>query len=214
MPVPITRAQSQAQPDVLGSFRYDIFIPTMPMGNIPHPSSMEGLRISNVELQLPTRTVAMVKVPFFGFTRSFAGGADHTNELTASFYENVKGDSTGALLGWQDHVKSFNANNGPVQAGYSTTVIVICWDTAGNKALEFTFFNVWPSDVTPPAGSREQSQAGVTNVKFSFDYFELTAIGGYAAGSPRQAFPTPRRLPAIMAIPPTALTASTVRSGF
>ena len=126
---------------------------------------------------MPAATLGQIRVSMFGHKVAFAGNVAHDNMMSVTFTEDSEGTVLQALIAWANIARNVESGTGGLKEEYAANGELYAYDTAGNKVLTFTLFNMWPIVVGYPDFG-EESGAAQVEVQFSVDAVDLKSSSG------------------------------------
>lgn len=167
-------------------FEVEIYFPPT-LGAFPTEQGKYQCKATN----LPTSTIGIIDVPYFGRKIKVAGDRTY-DDWTCTFLNDENFNVRNALEYWSNamdqHSTTFEQKrvNGATESPYSyvSTVIVNQYGKQGEIIKTYSLVNAFPNNVGQIDVSWEANdQIEEFDVQWSFDYFTTTSPGGTGVGT-------------------------------
>lgn len=159
--------QVASLPDPLQTWNWDIHIP-----NMPGTADSRSFTYKAQTSAIPGFMLESVPVALHGVELRFAGRANNSHSLSVSLIETRDVGTRDMMLRWSRMARDWLTNSGNYKSVYATTLYLTLLDDIPNTVRTIILYGAWPENVGD--GSLDGSQSGVvmTEVTFSFDYFD------------------------------------------
>lgn len=159
--------QVQSLPDPLQSYNWDLFIPGMPGTPDSRPFTYKAQSTS-----IPGIQTENVPVTLHGVELRYAGRTNYSHSLQVQLLETRDVGTRQMLMAWQRLARDWVSNTGNYKSVYSTTIHLVLYDDLPQQVRAIRLIGAWPETIDDSQIDSSSSQAVMTSVTFSYDYFE------------------------------------------
>ena len=130
--------------------------------------------------QIPAATVSTIELDYFGRKTKLAGNRTYA-EWAPTIINDEDFSIRNALEEWNNSINTFVDNTRPSPNAYKSTAQIQQFSQAGDVIREYTFVNLWPSEVAAIDLSWDADTIEEFAVTFQYDYWLVT---GGSTGNP------------------------------
>jgi hypothetical protein len=156
----------QSVKDVLQTWNWDVFFPTIPGVSDTRPFSYKMISAS-----VPGSVIEPVKLESHGVQLNFAGRRTWSGTWEATVVESRDNSSRALLVAWMEYQRSWVANSGNYKADYAVTGELVLYDDIPKEVANIWMYGMFPSTI---GDATLDNTSGIVQyaVTFSYDYTE------------------------------------------
>lgn len=156
----------QSVKDVLQTWNWDIFFPTIPGAADTRPFSYKAISTS-----LPGFTIEQVPLEAHGVKLHFAGRRVWQGTWDVTLVESRDVSTRSTLVAWAEMARSWKNNSGSYKQDYAVTSELVLYDDLPKEVGNILMLGAWPTVV---GDAQLDNSAGIIQytVTMSYDYTE------------------------------------------
>lgn len=149
---------------------FNLIFPAAPMDSSLKDQKYFTLKITDTVL--PAFTINPIKIPTKGVDLHGEGGKIEYGKWNTTFFIDENWDSYMWVYKWMENIANGYNILGQANFDYQIEADLLITDNYENTIVEFSFFNIWPSNLGEIQLDYQQRQTYVTSkVTFTYDYF-------------------------------------------
>lgn len=153
--------------DAALSYNFDLFFPSIPGGS---PNDAKALTYKCKTSEIPSSSIAPVKIDLHGTSKQEAGNATYDHTFTATFLEVIDYATLSNFRAWRNYMRSWRDNTGTNASEYKVNLEMDLYDNAGNVVKTLILAGAFPTAIGQMAYSGGEANAMEISMTFSFDY--------------------------------------------
>lgn len=156
----------QSFKDVLQTWNWDVFFPTIPGAADTRPFSYKMISTT-----IPGGGIDQVGLEAHGVKLNFAGRRTWTGTWEVTVVESRDFSTRGLLVGWKEFARSWKNNSGSYKEDYAVTGELVLYDDLPKEVGNIWLKGMWPMTV---GDATLDNTSGIVqySVTFSYDYTE------------------------------------------
>lgn len=123
--------------------------------------------------QIPAATVSTIELDYFGRKTKLAGNRTYA-EWAPTIINDEDFSIRNALEEWNNSINTFVDNTRPSPSAYKSTAQIQQFSQTGDVIREYTFVNLWPSEVAAIDLSWDADTIEEFAVTFQYDYWTIS----------------------------------------
>lgn len=119
-------------------------------------------------------SVQQAEMELFGHKTVHAARKTFSNSMSISFHESYDGVINTTLEDWSEMCRETDTQSGNFKRDYATNAVMTIYDQTGAEALNYTIYNIWPTEVPDAQFDGSGGTAMTVDATFAYDYYKRT----------------------------------------
>ncbi len=141
---------------------------------VPGGGDNRTLRVQCKSGVKPGMSVQQAEMELFGHKTVHAARKTFSNSMSISFHESFDGVINTTLEDWSEMCRETDTQSGNFKRDYATNAVMTIYDQTGAEALNYTIYNIWPTEVPDAQFDGSGGTAMTVDATFAYDYYKRT----------------------------------------